>query len=108
MSPMKRPSGVDGLRRAVAPAAGATAPAPAPAPGKAAVRTKPVRITIDLDPAAYTALNRWIASATARVNPDLPRLSQSAAVRAMIDAAVKDETVTLVVLDLLRRDLEQA
>ncbi len=83
---------------------------PGNAPGQTAIRTKPVRITIDLDPAAYTALNHWIEHQAQRIGPTVPfrRLSQSAAVRAMIDAAVKDETVTLVVLNLPRRDLEQA
>ena len=62
----------------------------------------------DLDPAAYTALNKWIAAAAAEVAPDLPRLSQSAAVRAMINATILDKSIGVVVIDLLRRDLEQA
>ena len=82
-----------------------TAPEAKPA-GQTAVRTKPVRITVDLDPADYTALNRWIESAAIAIDPDavpFRRLSQSAAVRAMIDAAVKDTAVTGVVLGLLRQ-----
>ena len=75
-----------------AAAAARTAPDAKPA-GQTAIRTRPVRITIDLDPAAYTALNKWVANAAAEVNPDLPRLSQSAAVRAMIDAAVLDASI---------------
>ena len=86
-----------------AAAAARTAPDAKPA-GQTAIRTRPVRITIDLDPAAYTALNKWVANAAAEVNPDLPRLSQSAAVRAMIGAAVLDPSIGLVVIDLLRRE----
>jgi hypothetical protein len=96
-----------GQRSNMATAAAArTAPEARPA-GRTAIRTKPVRITIDLDPAAYTALNRWIESAAIAVDPDavpFRRLSQSAAVRAMIAATVKDEVVTSVVVDLLRRE----
>ena len=89
--------------RMAAAAAARTAPEAKPA-GQTAVRTKPVRITIDLDPAAYAALNKWVANAAAEVNPDLPRLSQSAAVRAMINATVLDPSIGLVVIDLLRRE----
>jgi hypothetical protein len=97
----------DRKNRMTAAAAARTAPEAKPA-GQTAIRTKAVRITVDLDPVAYTALNKWIADNAAQVNPDLPRLSQSATVRAMIDAAVKDDTVTLVVLDLLRKDRQQS
>ena len=93
--------------RMAAAAAARTAPE-AKAAGQTAIRTRPVRITVDLDPAAYTALNKWIAAAAAEVAPDLPRLSQSAAVRAMINATILDKSIGVVVIDLLRRDLEQA
>lgn len=86
-----------------------TSPEAKPA-GQTAIRTKPVRITIDLDPAAYTALNRWIETAAREVDPDavpFRRLSQSAAVRAMIEAAILDKSIGLVVVDLLRRDSDQ-
>jgi hypothetical protein len=33
-------------------------PDPAREPGRTAMRTKPVRVTVDLDPATYTELNR--------------------------------------------------
>lgn len=92
--------------RMAAAAAVRTAPDAAPA-GQTAIRTKPVRITIDLDPAAYTALNRWIETAATEIDPDavpFRRLSQSAAVRAMIEATVLDKSIGLVVVDLLRRD----
>lgn len=95
----------DRKNRMTAAAAARTAPEARPT-GQTAIRTKPVRITIDLDPAAYTALNKWVADAAAEVNPDLPRLSQSAAVRAMIQAVVLDKSIGLVVIDLLRRESE--
>lgn len=71
-------------------------------PEDSATRTKPYRITVDLTPATYTALHRWLASAAVAV--DAPKLTLSDAVRAMVDATVKDTVVTSVVLDLLRRD----
>jgi hypothetical protein len=88
-------------------AAARTAPQAQPA-GQTAIRTKPVRITIDLDPADYEALNRWIGTATARVN-SAPgkRVTLSKAVRAMINATVLDESIALVVIDLLRRGSER-
>jgi predicted GIY-YIG superfamily endonuclease len=61
------------------------------------------RITIDLPPDEYKDLKRWLASAAIAVNPDFPfTLSQMQGVRAMIRAAVKDELVSGVVVDLLR------
>jgi hypothetical protein len=69
-------------------------------------RTKPVRITVDLAPADYQALNRWVASAGVTLDQPVSRLSLARALRAMIRAAAADDVVTGVVLDLLRRDLE--
>jgi phosphoribosylformimino-5-aminoimidazole carboxamide ribonucleotide (ProFAR) isomerase len=72
----------------------------------AETRTKRVRITVDLDPADYQALNRWVASAGVTLDQPVSRLSLAGAVRAMIRAAAADDVVAGVVLDLLRRDLE--
>jgi hypothetical protein len=47
---------------------------PASEPGRPAIRTKPVRVTVDLDPATYTEPNRWVGGAAIAVNPDFPRL----------------------------------
>ena len=54
------------------PMAGAAAQRPDPArqPGQTVTRTKPVRVTVDLDPATYTELSRWVGSAAIAVNPD--------------------------------------
>ena len=67
---------------------------------------KPVRITVDLDGPRYDRLRRWVNTAANEVNPDRPRFSQAAAIRAMIDAATADESIGLVVVGLLRRASE--
>jgi hypothetical protein len=72
--------------------------------GTNAVRTRPVRVTLDLDPTTYTALNRWIASAAVAVDPDFPRLSLARALRAMVHATIENTAVTDVVLDRLRQE----
>jgi hypothetical protein len=64
------------------------------------------RITVDLDSARYTALNKWLLSAAAEVSPDARRVSLVAAMRAMIDACILDKSIGLVVIDLLRRERE--
>lgn len=69
-----------------------------------AIRTKPVRITLDLDPKTYAALNRWVGSAAVAVDPDFPRLSLAKALRAMVRATIEDTAATGVVLQLLRED----
>ena len=63
-------------------------------------RTKPVRITVDLTPADYQALNRWVAEAAIELNRHMSRLSQAQIIRAMIRAA--DGVVSGVVLDAAR------
>ena len=45
-----------------------------------------MRVTVDLDPATYTELNRWVGGAAIAVNPDFPRLPLAKAIRAMIHA----------------------
>ncbi len=94
----------DRKNRMTAAAAARTAPESAPA-GQTAVRTKPVRITVDLEPGDYLELKRWLELAGAEVNPDVPRpVQQMRAVKAMIRAAILDKSIGLVVIDLLRRD----
>ncbi len=71
-------------------------------------RTKPVRITVDLAPADYQALNRWVARAGIELDLPVSRLSLAQAIRGMIRAAAADVVVSAVVLDLLRREQDQA
>ena len=83
-----------------AAAARRTGPDPSPA-GRTAIRTKPVRITLDLSPELYRQLTQWTDSAAVAL--DVPRVSLADAVRAMnrVTAEKPDE-----VLDRLRRDRE--
>ena len=76
-------------------------PNPHPA-GKTAIRSKPVRITLDLSPELYRQLTAWADSAA--VTLDVPRVSLADAVRAMIRVAADKPGD---VLDLLRRDRDQ-
>ncbi len=73
----------------------------APAAGETAVRTKPYRITVDLSPATYTALHRWLVSTAVAVGK--PKLTLSDAVRAMIEEAIADTAATTV-LNRLQQD----
>ena len=73
----------------------------------AETRAKPVRITVDLAPADYQALNRWAARAAIELDLPMSRLSQARVIRTMIRAAAADDVVSGVVLDLLRREQEQ-
>lgn len=109
MSATKRPGAV-GLRRGLGTAQAGPAAATVPAPGTAAagpgaVRTKPFRVTLDLAPADYAELNRWLLKAAAEVDPEDPRrVSLASALRAMIRATAADPVVAGVVLDQLRRE----
>ena len=70
--------------------------------GQTAIRSKPVRITVDLSPELYRQLTQWADSAAVAL--DVPRVPLADAMRAMIrvTAETPDE-----VLDRLRRDREQ-
>jgi hypothetical protein len=71
--------------------------------GRTAVRTKPIRITLDLKQADYDALNKWIIGAGAELGQPVSRLTLARSLRAMIHATTTDDGVGDVVLDLLRR-----
>ena len=71
--------------------------------GRTAIRTKPIRITLDLKQADYDALNRWIVGAGAELGQPVSRLTLARSLRAMIHATTTDSGVADVVLDLLRR-----
>ena len=67
-------------------------------------RTKPVRITVDLSPADYQLLNRWLARASVELDQPVSKMTLARAIRAMIQATAADHVVNDVVLDLLRRE----
>jgi hypothetical protein len=91
------------LRKAqMAAAAGRRAEPEARPAGRTAIRSKPVRITLDLSPELYRQLTKWTDSAAVAIG--VPRVSLADAVRAMIKVtAEKPEEV----LERLRRDREQ-
>ena len=70
--------------------------------GKTAIRSKPVRITLDLSPELYRQLTRWAHSAA--IELDVPRVPLADAVRAMIRVSTESPGE---VIERLRRDREQ-
>jgi hypothetical protein len=70
--------------------------------GRTAIRSKPVRITLDLSPELYRELTGWADSAAIALG--VPRVSLADAVRAMIRAAADSPDE---VLDRLRRDRDR-
>jgi hypothetical protein len=75
--------------------------------GRTAIRTKPIRVTLDLKQADYDALNRWIACAGVELGQPISRLTLARSLRAMIHATTTDDMVGDVVLDLLRRGQDE-
>lgn len=67
--------------------------------GRTAIRSKPVRITLDLSPELYRQLTQWADSAA--VELDVPRVALADAMRAMIRVTTGNPDE---VLELLRRD----
>jgi hypothetical protein len=65
----------------------------------APIRSKPVRITLDLSPELYRQLTQWADSAAVALN--VPRVALADAVRAMIRVAADNPGE---VLERLRRD----
>jgi hypothetical protein len=70
--------------------------------GRTAIRSKPVRITLDLSPELYRQLTAWTDSAA--VTLDVPRVSLADAVRAMIRVAADNPDD---VIDRLRSDRDK-
>ena len=70
--------------------------------GRTAIRSKPVRITLDLSPELYRQLTAWADAAA--ITLDVPRVSLADAVRAMIRVSAENPDQ---VLDRLRRDRDQ-
>lgn len=70
--------------------------------GRTAVRTKPVRITLDLSPELYRELTVWADSAA--ITLGVPRVSLADAVRAMIRVTAENPQD---VLEQVRRDRDR-
>jgi hypothetical protein len=83
-----------------AAAARRSEPAARPA-GRTAIRSKPVRVTLDLSPELYRELTRWADSAAVAL--DVPRIALADAMRAMIRVTAENGDE---VLERLRRDRE--
>lgn len=83
-----------------AAAARRTEPDARPA-GRTAIRSKPIRITLDLSPELYRQLTHWADSAAIAL--DVPRVALADAVRAMIRVTAENPGA---VLERLRLDRE--
>jgi hypothetical protein len=70
--------------------------------GRTAIRSKPIRITLDLSPELYRELTGWADSAAIELG--VPRISLAAAVRAMIRVTADQPDP---VLDRLRQDRDR-
>jgi hypothetical protein len=68
-------------------------------PGRTAIRSKPVRITLDLNPELYRQLIQWADAAAVELN--VPRVALADAMRAMIRVTTENPDE---VLERLRRD----
>jgi len=91
------------LRKAQMAAAAARRAEPDARPaGRTAIRSKPVRITLDLSPELYRQLTMWVDSAAIELG--VPRVSLADAVRAMIRVSAENPGE---VLERLRRDRDQ-
>jgi hypothetical protein len=89
-------------RAQMAAAAARRTEADARPPGRTAIRSKPVRITLDLSPELYRQLTGWADSAAIAL--DVPRVALADAVRAMIRVTIEDPDE---VLERLRRDRDR-
>ncbi len=76
---------------------------PSPKPARKS-GTKPIRVTLDLDPAEYEVLNLWLARASVELDQPVSKMTLARGIKAMIRAAAGDNVVSGVVLDQLRSD----
>jgi hypothetical protein len=91
------------LRKAQMAAAAARRAEPDARPaGRTAIRSKPIRITLDLSPELYRELTGWADSAALELG--VPRVSLADAVRAMIRVTSEHPDR---VLDRLRQDRDK-
>ena len=79
-------------------------PRESPPKSRREARIKPVRITVDLTPADYQVLNRWLAGAAVELDQPVSSMTLARGIRAMIRAAADDDVVKDVVLGLLRSE----
>ena len=79
-------------------------PRESPPKSRREARVKPVRITVDLTPADYQVLNRWLAGAAVELGQPVSSMTLARGIRAMIRAAADDDVVKDVVLRLLRSE----
>ena len=103
MTPPKRTPAEQQRDRMMAAATRRTEPDAAPA-GRSAVRSKPVRITVDLDPEVYRALTAWTTGAAEEL--DVPRLTLADAIRAMVRATANNDKISAIVVETIRREKE--
>ena len=101
MSPTKRASSVAGLRRAVGPAPAPSQPVPAPAPVRESQPVKPARVTLNMPPELYRELDRWTSSAAEAIG--VSRVSIQDALRAMVQAGMRDKVAEAAVLAQLQQ-----
>lgn len=78
------------------------APEDAPAAGQTAIRTKPVRITVDLSPEVYRQLTAWTAHAAAEL--DVPKLPLADTIRSMVRLVAADKGISAELVDQIRTD----
>jgi len=79
-------------------------PRESPPKSRREARVKPVRITVDLTPADYQVLNRWLAGAAVELDQPVSSMTLARGIRAIIRAAADDDVVKDVVLGLLRSE----
>jgi sRNA-binding protein len=103
VTPPKQTAAEKQRARMMAAATRRTEPDAAPA-GKSAVRSKPVRITVDLDPEVYRVLTGWTSEAAEAL--DVPRLTLADAIRAMVRATAGNDKMTAIVVEAIRRERE--
>lgn len=92
MSPTRKASSVDGLRRGVAGAPAAesgvgSGPQNA-TPDNRSVKTKPVRVTLNFPPELFRQLDHWTREAADEIG--VPRIGVQDAVRAMVRVMLDD------------------
>jgi thiamine monophosphate kinase len=91
-------------RKAQMAAAASSRTEPDARPRSTAIRSKPVRITLDLSPGLYRELTRWADSAA--VTLDVPRVALADVLRAMIRVTAESPDTSGEVTAQLRRDRE--